>query len=126
MTKQILKFYQILFYGVNNGEQNAFANVGCRNDACRSKTVVTACNHHHRNNSKTFVSIKENQGKAKKVKEKTLKKDVVNAQKLIDLTRVRNFNDKKLFEYNLVSSFYLFDADGLIVESGKSTFSKRN
>ena len=74
----------------------------------------------HRNNITTFVSIKENQGKAKKVKEKTLKKDMVNAQKLIDLARVRNFNDKKLFEYNLVPSSYLFDADGLMVESGKS------
>ena len=74
----------------------------------------------HRNNIKTFVSIKENQGKAKKVKEKTSKKDMVNAQKLIDLARVRNFNDKKLFEYNLVPSSYLFDADDLMVESGKS------
>ena len=74
----------------------------------------------HRNNIKTIVSIKENQSKAKKVKEKTLKKDMVNAQKLIDLVRVRNFNDKKLFEYNLVPSSYLFDADGLMVESGKS------
>ena len=74
----------------------------------------------HRNNIKAFVSIKENQGKAKKVKEKTMKKDMANAQKLIDLARVRNFNDKKLFEYNLVPSSYLFDVDGLMVESGKS------
>ena len=49
-----------------------------------------------------------------------LKKDMVTAQKLIYLARVRNFNDKKLFEYNLVPSSYLFDADGLMVESDKS------
>ena len=54
------------------------------------------------------------------MKEKTLKKDMVTAQKLIDLARVRNFNDKKLFEYNLVPSSYLFDADGLMVGSDKS------
>ena len=42
------------------------------------------------------------------------------AQKIIDLARVRNFDDKKLFEYSLVPSCYLFDESGLMIEPNKS------
>ena len=46
--RKIMVFFQILFYDVNNGEkkmplQMLVAEMIC--DACRSKTVVTACNH---------------------------------------------------------------------------------
>ena len=51
---------------------------------------------------------------------KKSKKDIVQAQKLIDLAHVRQFGVKELFKYNLVSSSYLFKADGLMKPASKS------
>ena len=75
----------------------------------------------HRNNIKTFKSIRKSSEVQKDSgKLKVLKRDMLAAQKIIDLARVRNFDDKKLFEYSLVPSCYLFDESGLMIEPNKS------
>ena len=75
----------------------------------------------HRHNIKTFVSIRKDKAKTQTINQKTLKINIILAQKIIDLARVRNFDDKRLFEYNLVPTSYLFDADGLIIKTDKSS-----
>ena len=62
----------------------------------------------HRRNLKNFNTTHSQQAKQKKADTaKKTKKDIVQAQKLIDLARVRQFGAKELFKYNLVSSSYL-------------------
>ena len=39
---------------------------------------------------------------------------------MIDLARLRQFDVKEVFKYNLISSSYLFEADGLIATTSKS------
>ena len=71
---------------------------------------------------KTFSSINNPKPKLKKTatKDKISKKDMMTAQKLIDLVLVRNFGNKKPLSYNLVPNSYLFDEEGCMIESGKS------
>ena len=75
----------------------------------------------HRRNLKNFNTTHSQQAKQKKADTaKKSKKDIFQAQKLIDLARVRQFGVKELFKYNLVSSSYLFEADGLMKPASKS------
>ena len=55
---------------------------------------------------------------------KNTKKDIVRAQKMIDLARVRQFDVNKLFKYNLMLSSYLFEADRLMTTTQKSLLVK--
>ena len=57
----------------------------------------------YRNNLKTFTSIRTEK-KAIKSKKKEKKKESVQAQKLMELARVRGFDTKELFKYDLFSS----------------------
>ena len=57
----------------------------------------------YRNNLKTFTSIRTEK-KAIKSKKKEKKKESVQAQKLMELARVRGFDTKELFKYYLFSS----------------------
>ena len=58
----------------------------------------------HRKKLKTFYTSHARQGKQRNENStaKTLKKNIVQAQKMIDLVRVRQYDVKELFKYNLV------------------------
>ena len=57
----------------------------------------------YRNNLKTFISIRTEK-EATESKKKEKKKESVQAQKLMELARVRSFDTKELFKYGLISS----------------------
>ena len=67
----------------------------------------------HRNNLKTFKSIHVKEKTLAKGK-KVITKDIAQAQKIIDLVQVRDYNKEELFKYDLIESSYLFDAEGLM------------
>ena len=48
------------------------------------------------------------------------KKEIAQTHKMIDLARLRQFDVKEVFKYNLISSSYLFEADGLMTTTSKS------
>jgi hypothetical protein len=73
-----------------------------------------------RNKFKNFKTI-HTDVQAKSVKKNDQKKDFAQAQKLIDLARVRDYDIKHLFQYDLVSSNYLFDVHGFMTNPNKST-----
>ena len=77
----------------------------------------------HRNNFKTFDSSHADQKKPTSLKTaKNTKMDIVRAQKMIDLARVRQFDVNELFKYNLVLSS--FEADRLMTTTQKSLLVK--
>ena len=74
----------------------------------------------HRYRLKTFKDI-NGEEKTAAAKKKDVKKELSEAQKLIDLARVRDYDIKKLLEYDLVSTNYLFDEKGFMTDPHKST-----
>ena len=75
----------------------------------------------HRNMAKTFKDIRSDPTRNVSKKNNEQKKDFANAQRLIDLARVREYDMKHLFEYELVSSSYLFDDKAFMTDPHKST-----
>ena len=69
----------------------------------------------HRNNLKTFRSIRTEK-KAIESKKKKKKKESAQAQQLMELARVRGFDTKELFKYDLVPSKYFFGKDRLMTK----------
>jgi hypothetical protein len=72
----------------------------------------------HRTNLKTFKSIHAQ--KRPDAKKKDQKKESAEAQKIVDLARVRDYDIKHLFEYDLVQSSYLFDNSRFMTDPKKS------
>jgi hypothetical protein len=66
----------------------------------------------HRVNIKTFASVTHASRVTDKVKRD--KKSISQGQKMIDLARVRGYDMKEVFKYDLVESSYLFDENGLM------------
>ena len=71
----------------------------------------------HRNNLKTFTSIRTEKEAIESKKEK--KKESAQAQKLIEPARVRGFDSEELFKYNLVPSKFFFGVDGIMTKPMK-------
>ena len=78
------------------------------------------CDTIHRNKIKTFSSIHQDKGRKVSAK-KTLAKESSQAQKCIELARVRNYNIQELIKYDLVPSSYLFTEEGLRTKPAKSS-----
>ena len=72
---------------------------------------------------KTFTSIRTEK-KAIETKKKEKKKGSSQAQKLTELFRVKGFDTKELFKYNLVPSKDLFGEDGLMTKPVKSALTQ--
>ncbi|KAG1675185.1 hypothetical protein GQR58_014808 [Nymphon striatum] len=73
----------------------------------------------HRNNLKTFKHNKAVKGRDQP-KEKDIKLQLAEAQKIFDVARVRNFDVEHLLKYDLVEKSYLFDREGMMVKPNKS------
>lgn len=73
----------------------------------------------HRNNVKTFKSNKVVKGTGQP-KEKDIKQQLAEAQKIFDVARIRNYDVKHLLKYDLVETSYLFDGEGMMVKPNKS------
>jgi len=71
----------------------------------------------HRNNLKTFKSMKPEKGK-QQVGEQRSKK-LAKAQKIFDIARVQNYDLKELLRHDLVEKSYLFDEKGLMSKPNK-------
>ncbi len=76
----------------------------------------------HRQNLKTFLSIRSMK-KTAEIKMKD-KKELVEGQKVLNIACVRGYDIKRLFQYDLVSTTYLFDKDGLMTKPVKSDLCK--
>ena len=72
----------------------------------------------HRWNLKTFKSLPGTMPSV--TKKKNVKKEVAEVQKIIDIARVRNYDMHKLFQFDLMTSTYLFDSSGLMTKPTKS------
>ena len=73
----------------------------------------------HRTNIKTFKSIHAEKKLSEKKKDQ--KRETAQAQKTVDLARVRGYDMKHLFQYDLVESSPLFDDNGFMTDPRKST-----
>lgn len=73
----------------------------------------------HRHNMKSFKNLHSNM-KPEDIKRTDPKKELAKAQKVIDIARVREYDMKHLFTYDLVSTSYLFDAKGFMSNPQKS------
>ena len=73
----------------------------------------------HRNNLKTFKTLRSKE-KTPEVKAKNEKKQLAQAQKTFDISRVRGYDVRCLLKHDLVETSYLFDDDGLMVKPNKS------
>ena len=69
----------------------------------------------HRQNLKTFLSIRSMK-KTAEIKMKDKKKELAEGQKVLDIARVRGYDIKRLFQYDLVSTTYFFYKDGLMTK----------
>jgi len=76
----------------------------------------------HRNNLKTFKSMKPEKGKQQVGKQGS--KKLAEAQKIFDIARVRNYDIKELLSHDLVEKSYLFDEKGLMSKPNKSELCK--
>ncbi len=77
------------------------------------------CDTIHRCNMKTFKSLSGKMPIDVK-KKKNVTKELSEVQKIIDIARVREYDIRKLFKFDLVSSTYLFDDNGLMTKPSKS------
>ena len=75
----------------------------------------------HRNNLKTFKALKLGK-QYTTATQKDTKKQIAEAQKVMDIARIRQYDMKHLFEYDIVPgpSSYLFDPSGLMSKPDKS------
>ena len=74
----------------------------------------------HRVNLTTFASIHQEVKKSFSKQKNVVRKDLSQAQKVLDIARLRNYNIIKIFEYDLVSTSYLFDDDGFMTKPKKN------
>ena len=77
----------------------------------------------HRNNLKTFKSMKPQKEK-QQVGEQGSKR-LVKAQKILDIAGVRNYDMEELLSHDLIEKSYLFDENGLMSKPNKSELCKR-
>ena len=77
----------------------------------------------HRNNLKTFISMKPQKEK-QQVGEQGSKR-LAKAQKILDIARVRNYDMEELLSHDLIGKSYLFDENGLMSKPNKSELCKR-
>ena len=77
----------------------------------------------HRNNLKTFKSMKPQKEK-QQVGEQGSKR-LAKAQKILDIARVRNYDMEELLSHDLIEKSYLFDENGLMSKPNKSELCKR-
>lgn len=73
----------------------------------------------HRTNLQTFNSIAKN---VKKIPQKiSIEKKSRNAQKILDIARVRGCDMKEVFQYDLLATNSLIDGDGYMTKPNKSS-----
>ena len=73
-----------------------------------------------RANIKTFVNI-DDSIKSTQQKHNVLHKELLQAQKFIDIARLRQYDMTELFKFDLISSNMLFDGEGFMRDPNKST-----
>ena len=74
----------------------------------------------HRTKLKTFKSIHADDKRSPVQKKNDLKKETAQAQKIIDIARIRDYDMKKLFCYDIIPSNYLFDKCDMMTGPQKS------
>ncbi|XP_052271149.1 uncharacterized protein LOC127871907 isoform X2 [Dreissena polymorpha] len=72
----------------------------------------------HRHNIKTFQSINDSQIK-QSMKSKRKLNDSAAGYRLLDISQARGYDTKQLFQYDLVTTNYLFDEEGLMTKPAK-------
>ena len=72
-----------------------------------------------RTNLKTFKDLEVRRKPEEKKKQQRI--DSIQAQKFVDLARVRGYDLRRLFQFDLTASSYLFDENNLMTDSHKST-----